>query len=406
MTAAPHQWSTTAADNRSADTRAKFPTGMPASALDDAVTALMQSGALARDDRLGVLAATVNSGNVFTVQTNEGLIDPATQVGGATGKITKPFIIRAVLPAMPTPVTTTAPTNAPTIIIDGAAAVPLLRRDGSVPVDKDFAGLVYEILGDRVTGGSYSRARILDALPSDTVAAASGPVFGGRLVCTGPTELRLMTGDSNQFFVNGKMVTIPAAGIPISNSGQSGTGDLYTYLDATGALSFDASPVVSPTYGNLVDPTAKTKSLVGYTRLGFTTAGQFAAAGTLSRYCRRDRVTMGPVFGASLSTAYQWLSGSFTPFVCWEDEHVDVSWDGWEAQATQGTGLYNYSRLGVDNTVLTNPHTSGGAAYQNSGDGSRWGGPLAAGLHTAMVSAYSNVAGSVTTGQMLVKVRG
>lgn len=396
-----HQWSTTPLANQTADIRANWQENQPASSLNNSARGMMATAAFWRDDNLGTLVATLGANNVYTVATGQGLIDPASIAGGGTAKISHPFSLRVVLPAMNTAVATTAPT----IVIDGAAAVPLLRRDGSALADKDLSGIPYEILGDQVTAGSVSRVRILDPLPSDN-AANGALVFGCRLVCTGPTELRLMPGDSNQFFVNGKMVTIPAAGVPISNSGQSGTGDLYTYLDTTGALSFDGAPVVSPTYGNLVDPTTKMKSVTGYTRLGFASAGQFSAAGTLSRYCRRDKVIMGPVFGASLSTAYQWLSGSFTPFVCWEDDHVDVSWDGWEAQATQGTGLYNYSRLGVDNAYLTNQHTSGGAAYQNSGDGSRWGGPLAAGLHTAMVAAYSNVAGSVTTGQMLVKVRG
>ena len=168
MTAAPHQWSTTALDNASADTRAKFPVGMNASSVDDSIRALMQSGALARNDKLGILVATIGAGNVYTVGTNEGLIDPASTVGGGTGKISKPFVVRVVLPALNTAVATTAPT----IAIDGAAAVPLVRRDGTALQDGDLTGVPYEILGDTVTSGAITRARILASLPSDIKALA------------------------------------------------------------------------------------------------------------------------------------------------------------------------------------------------------------------------------------------
>lgn len=164
MSAAPHQWSTTALDNQTADPRAKFPVGMPAAALDDACRALMQSGALSRDDHLGTLVATLGANNTYTLVTNEGLVDPASIVGGGAAKISKPFIVRCGLTAMNVAVAAAAPT----ITIDGTAAVPILRQDGSPLRDGDLApGVAYEILGDAVTAGAISRVRILDVLPSN-----------------------------------------------------------------------------------------------------------------------------------------------------------------------------------------------------------------------------------------------
>jgi hypothetical protein len=163
MAAGPHQWSTTALDNQTADPRAKFPVGMPAAALDDACRALMQSGALSRDDHLGTLVATLGANNVYSVTTNEGLIDPLSIVGGGTAKISKPFLIRVVLPALNTPVASARPT----LIVDGAAAVPIKKRDGSDLADGDLTVAPVEILGDTVTAGAYGRARILDTLVSD-----------------------------------------------------------------------------------------------------------------------------------------------------------------------------------------------------------------------------------------------
>lgn len=158
-----HQWSTNPSDNQTADARAQWPEGQPASSLNNSARGTMASAALWRDDHLGTLIATLGANNVYSVTTNEGLIDPASIAGGGTAKITKPFIIRVVLPPMNTAVATTKPT----IIIDGAAAVPLKRRDGSDLADGDLTGIPVEILGDTITAGSYGRARILNTLPSN-----------------------------------------------------------------------------------------------------------------------------------------------------------------------------------------------------------------------------------------------
>lgn len=158
-----HQWSTTPLNNQTADSRANWQEGQPASSLNNSARGLMSTAAFWRDDNLGTLVATLGAGNVYTVTTGQGLIDPASTAGGGTAKISHAFTLRVVLPALNTAVAT----SAPTIVIDGAAAVPLRRRDGSALVDGDLTGLPYEILGDTITAGAYGRARILGTLPSN-----------------------------------------------------------------------------------------------------------------------------------------------------------------------------------------------------------------------------------------------
>jgi hypothetical protein len=156
----PHQWSTIPLENQTADARAQFPEGQPASSLNNGTRGMMATAALARDDGLGTLVATMGANNVYALTTNQGLIDPASTNGGGTPKISKAFTLRISFDKALSGVAT----NAPKIAIDGAAAVPLLLRDGSVPPDGAFTtGIPYEILGDLLVSGTVSRVRILDA---------------------------------------------------------------------------------------------------------------------------------------------------------------------------------------------------------------------------------------------------
>lgn len=167
----PHHWSDTAANNGSSDPNADLRPGRSANTVLGAIRGLMATVALARDDADGTLVASLGANNVYTVTTNEGLIDPTTQVNGLVPAITKPFVVRVWLPALNTAVATAAPT----IAIDGAAAVPLTRRDGSALADGDLTGFPVEILGDVLTPGPYGRARILDLLRSDIIALKLPP---------------------------------------------------------------------------------------------------------------------------------------------------------------------------------------------------------------------------------------
>ena len=172
--AGPHHWSETAANNGSADPNADLRPGRPANTVLGAIRGLMETVALARDDDLGALVAVLGANNVYSVTTNEGLIDPATQVNGLTPAITSRFLVRVVFGS---PLVGSV-ANPPKIRFDGAVAVPLLHRDGTVPVDGDLSTIAPVLIqGDFAATGdtTITRARILDLTASDVAGMITPP---------------------------------------------------------------------------------------------------------------------------------------------------------------------------------------------------------------------------------------
>lgn len=239
----PLIWSTTPSDNQTIDAAAQWPEGQPASSLNNSARGVMARLAMARDDATGTLVASVSSSNVYTLNTNQGLIDPASTVGGGVAKISKPFVIRAILPALSVAVAT----SAPTIVIDGAAAVPLVRYDGNALTDGDLKGVAYEILGDAVTAGAYSRARVLNLLPSDVraiIGDTSGFPIGGVLPFTGsntPTGFLVANGAVLSRASYPKLwAHAQASGIAASEADWTGNAGLYQgfYSQGDGSTTF------------------------------------------------------------------------------------------------------------------------------------------------------------------------
>ncbi|MEG9525073.1 MAG: hypothetical protein MIL41_04775 [Hyphomicrobiales bacterium] len=173
----PHHWSETAADNGTSDPNADLRPGRPANTVLGAIRGLMETVALARDDDMGLLVATIGANNLYTLTTNEGLIDPATQVNGLTPAITKPFDLHA---SFNTALSGSA-ANAPMIAVDGAVKVPLLRSDGTPLADGDLIkGRAYVLFGDMAaaTDTTVTRVRVMDLLPSQLAVNAYGGSYG------------------------------------------------------------------------------------------------------------------------------------------------------------------------------------------------------------------------------------
>lgn len=177
MSAGPHAWSTDPASNGTIDTRAQFPVGMNANALDNSLRGLMASVALARDDNLGAsLTATLPTGNTtngYVLSTGQGLIDPSSTVGGAAARITHPFSLRVNFAVAPTGMAT----NPLKLALDGAAAATVTRADGSALVDGDIVtGKSYPIVGYAFTNGVLTQIRVISILPSEVNALADARV--------------------------------------------------------------------------------------------------------------------------------------------------------------------------------------------------------------------------------------
>jgi hypothetical protein len=186
-----HQWSTTPINNGTADSRVYVPEGVPVSGLNNAIRGAMASAALWRDDNLGVaLKATLTPNNVYTVTTGQGLVDPTTQVGGATPAITHPFSLKLTVDKP----TTTAATTAPRLNVDGVDCGPILRRDGSAITDGDLiAGRVFEVLGDfaATSDTKVTRVRLLGITPGELQAIIT-PLIPAAPASTVPTGAAMM----------------------------------------------------------------------------------------------------------------------------------------------------------------------------------------------------------------------
>lgn len=176
-----HQWSTTPINNQTADARAQFPEGQPIPSLNNGVRGAMATAALWRDDNLGAsLLATLGQNNVYTVSTGQGLIDPKSQGTGLTANITHPYSLSL---AFDTSLSGSL-ANPPTLVVDGAPAVPLLRSDGSALKDGDILTTrPYVLLGDLAkptTDTAVTRARVMNSLGSTVADFAHAAGIGRR----------------------------------------------------------------------------------------------------------------------------------------------------------------------------------------------------------------------------------
>ncbi|MBE7196590.1 MAG: tail fiber protein [Parafilimonas terrae] len=156
----------------------------------------MATVALARDDDLGTLVASLGPNNIYSVSTNEGLIDITTGINGVPAAITKPFLLRLTF----YPNLTGSAANVPHLKVDGFDCGPILNSYGSAVADGDLLARPVLVLGDMAaaTDTKVTRARVLDLLPSD-IAALAGNSFpiGGILPFSGqniPTGFLIANG--------------------------------------------------------------------------------------------------------------------------------------------------------------------------------------------------------------------
>jgi hypothetical protein len=193
----PHRWKRAAADNGLSDPNADLRPGRFANTVLGSIRGLMATGAAARDDAIGGLVATLGTSNIYSVGTNEGLVDLATGIGGIPAAITSPFLLRLSFD------TTLAGSvaNVPHLKVDGVDCGPILNSGGGALADGDlFKGRPLLVLGDMAAGTDtqVTRVRVLDLLPSDIAALAPGGYpIGGLMPFTGsdiPTGFLIANG--------------------------------------------------------------------------------------------------------------------------------------------------------------------------------------------------------------------
>jgi hypothetical protein len=402
----PLIWSTTPSDNQTVDSATQWQEGQPASSLNNSARGMMARLAMARDDSAGTLVATVSSTNVFTLNTNQSLVDPTSTSGGGTARISKPFVVRAVLPAMPTAVAT----SAPTIVIDGAGAVPLTRRDGSALQDGDLSGVPYELLGDTITSGAYGRARILNLLPSDVkgLIPASASMSGQcRLTYVSTTQISLAPLNGNQIVIGGKSYAIPAAGVTLANTSLTAGTLYYVYAFLTGTtITLEASTTghaTDATTGTEIKSGDSSRSLVGMVYMDVGTPGTFADTAAkryvASWFNRRRRLASSGQQEVTTSSVGQIELTPFRAFyLAWAGETVVQCWAGSFSSATgvqtnwtrpyldgaqigpsvefsfSGAGLVGHPSHTTMSSLTEGRHSSSIGVFTNSGNNVTWKG--------------------------------
>ena len=180
----PHAWSQVPEENQTSDPRGLVQKNWPAKAMGPAVRGLMATAACARDDGLGTLVATLGANNVYSVGTNEGLIDPDTQINGQSPAITKPFLLRLTFNVA----LAGSAANIPHLKVDNFDCGPIVNNGGNAIADGDLTTKrPLLVLGDMAasTDTKVTRVRVLDLLPSDLAALGSGFPIGGILPFTG-----------------------------------------------------------------------------------------------------------------------------------------------------------------------------------------------------------------------------
>lgn len=174
----PRHWKRSAADNGSADPNLDVRPNRPASTVLGAIRGLMASGAASRDDVTGGLVATLGGSttNVYSVSSNEGLIDIATGINGIPAAITAPFLLRLSFDT----VLAGSSTNVPHLKVDSFDCGPILRRNGAALADGDLvAGTPVVVLGDMAasTDTKVTRVRVLDLVPSDMPKVDTAAIY-------------------------------------------------------------------------------------------------------------------------------------------------------------------------------------------------------------------------------------
>ena len=203
---------------------------------------------------------------------------------------------------------------------------------------------------------------------------------GGRanqLVYTGTTVVTLLPCKGNGVQIQGTVLTLPSAGVPLSNAGLTANTTYYVYArSVAGVVTLDASTtgyVADTAVGNIgvmVKNGDPTRSLVGMVRVNGT--GIFiggSGVGGVRSWHNRQPVLNGyyNLSVTSSSTSFVELSSSGrVAFLCWAGEVVNVCAYGALNNNTASTTTY--FGIGLDGTTSVGFNYNS-AAIANGGTG-------------------------------------
>lgn len=236
--------------------------------------------------------------------------------------------------------------NATSLSLPGAGNI-LTRAGDCLHATSDGSG--------NWTVRSYDRAdgTAVSGVPTHTLGQC-------RLICTSSAQIRLTPWDGNQLLVGGIYVSIPAAGVNLSNAGLVAGTLYYVYAYVTsGALTLEAStvpPNIDPVTSTIIKSNDGSRTLVGMVYMDAGSPGTFADTGlkrfTASYFNRRTRTIEGPYFVASTtSTSEVELNpAARVNFITWGDEATSLRIAGFSENFSAGQA--NNLRLSFNGSAV------------------------------------------------------
>lgn len=230
-------------------------------------------------------------------------------------------------------------------------------------------------------------ATAASAASAASVLAASGYRGNCILKYIGTTQIRLDPYKGNSLLINGTYMTVPAAGVTLSNSGLSTDTNYYIYAYSnSGTLTLEASataPQQSASNGMWIKNVDATRTLVGFIRTN--ASGQFAdnPAQRFVRTWFNDQGVSGEKALASNTTfssgtVAELSSAMRIEFLAWENEQVCINGHltalNGDASVTQ-----MYAQIAVSTTV-------GGVAGFNDAQATRYAHVTCRDTYTALAS--------------------
>lgn len=256
------------------------------------------------------------------------------------------------------------------------SALPLREDLAGAPTRAELQQILldmYDMVAQRLAAGTTGAGTASDEeleLARQTLNVAPGPHGRCRLSYQSSTALILTPYNGNTIIINGQVVTIPSAGVTLSNSGVSNSTlyYIYAYL-SSGVLTLERSTTGHSTdtaTGVEIKTGDATRTLVGMART--SSIGDWRDSATLRfvlSYFNRREIVASSFFTATRTTTntnYAEVNSEIQLFwLTWADEPVKLFFTG--TVTNSGTNA-TLTSIGVDGTTPENIYAQSNSTSQ------------------------------------------
>lgn len=226
-----------------------------------------------------------------------------------------------------------------------------------------------------------------------------------RLEYVSTTQLNLNRRNGRLIFINGSAQTIPAGGVPLTNTGLTQATLYYVYAYMSGSVmaleAVTTAYAADTTYGGMIKSGDATRTLVGMIYTDTGTPGLFADTAAkryvASWFNRRQRQVTGATVSGSVGTSTAEVnSGGRAFFLAWGDVVTNFGVQGYSQPVNLASFAY---QLISDGSVVANAtligQGSNGVNYTDN-IATRASRVVTEGLHWMNISASYSNPGNVT----------